>query len=112
VTNSGQLSPVGGGVAGRFTINGNYVQTASGVLNIDIGGYTPGDEYDQLVISGSASLNGTLNVFLINFTPLTNDTFQILTCGMPLSGRFMNENVGARFRPPVYNTMDVTLVAN
>jgi hypothetical protein len=113
VSNSGQIDPGTDGTAGVLTIHGNYTQTASGVLNIDIGGRTAGAEYDQLVVSGSVSLDGTLNVFLIGgFTPMTGDSFQIVTSGMPLSGAFANANVGPSFMPPAYDAMDVTLVAN
>jgi hypothetical protein len=110
VTNSGQINPGGSGTAGVLTINGNYTQTASGVLNIDIGGTGSGN-YDQLVVSGSGNLDGTLTVFMINgYNPLSGDTFQIVTSGMPLTGTFATVNVGP-FQPPIYDPMDVTLMA-
>jgi hypothetical protein len=111
--NGGQINPGGIGVAGILTINGNYTQTATGVLNIDIGGTAAGSGYDQLVISGSATLAGTLNVNLINgFTPTTGATFPILTCGASRTGTFGTVSLGPRFRvPPTYDAMDVTLEA-
>ena len=62
VTNGGQVIPGGTGAAGTSTINGNYTQTATGTLDIDIGGTTAGSQYDQLAVSGTASLGGTVNV--------------------------------------------------
>ena len=54
VTNGGQVIPGGAGDAGTLTINGTYTQTASGSLDIDIGGLTAGTQYDQLAVSGPA----------------------------------------------------------
>ena len=53
VTNAGQVIPGGTGAAGTLTINGNYTQTATGTLDIDIGGTTAGSQYDQLAVSGT-----------------------------------------------------------
>jgi len=61
VDNAGQINPGTDGMPGFLTINGNYTQTANGVLNIRIGGNVAGTDYDQLVVSGSVSLDGTLN---------------------------------------------------
>jgi hypothetical protein len=80
VTNAAVLTP--GDSPGILHINGNYTQTADGVLNIEIGGLTAGTQYDRLVVSGSATLNGTLNVILLNgFLPSPGDSFQVLTFG-------------------------------
>jgi len=78
VNNGGQVSP--GASPGILSITGGYTQTPAGVLNIEIGGVTAGTQFDQLQIGGSATLNGTLNVSLINsFVPATGNTFPILT---------------------------------
>jgi hypothetical protein len=99
-------------LAAVLTITGSYTQTGAGVLDITIGGTGMG-QYGQLMVSGSVSLDGTLNVFLLgNFTPMTGDSFQIVTSAMPLSGTFANANVGPSFMPPTYDAMDVILVAN
>ena len=68
VTNHGALSP--GESTGALHINGNYTQTSTGKLQIEIGGTTPGIEYDQLLVTGGVALDGTLGVSLINtFAP-------------------------------------------
>ena len=80
VTNGGQVIPGGTGAAGLLTINGTYTQTASGTLDIDLGGTTAGSQYDQLAVSGTATLGGQLDVSLINsFQPALGNTFQVLT---------------------------------
>jgi len=79
VTSSGQIIP-GGTAAGLLTINGNYTQTASGSLDIDLGGTTADSQYDQLAISGTATLGGQLDISVINsFQPTLGNTFQVLT---------------------------------
>ncbi len=80
VTSGGQVIPGGNGVAGTLAITGNYTQTATGTVLIDIGGTTAGTRYDQLGVSGVATLGGTINVTLINdFQPVLGNTFQPLT---------------------------------
>ena len=79
VSNSGQINPGNGG-AGTLAIVGTYTQAAGGTLNIELGGLTAGSQHDQLTVSGAATLNGTLNVTLINgFSPAVNDNFIVLT---------------------------------
>jgi hypothetical protein len=71
---------VGGGqFPGTLTINGNYVQDSNGALYVDIGGATAGSQYDQLKISGTATLNGTLDISLINGYKPSHGAFDILT---------------------------------
>ncbi len=80
VTSGGQVIPGSAGSAGVLAINGSYTQTATGALDIDIGGATAGSQYSQLAVSGTASLGGALNVALINgFQPALGNTFQPLT---------------------------------
>jgi hypothetical protein len=111
VRNAGQIDVGGAMAAGLLTINGDYTQTAAGVLNIEIGGTRPGVDYDQLVITGTATLDGTLNVSLINpFMPPSGATFQILTFGSG-TGAFAVANIDPSFLPPRYDPMDVTLQA-
>src|SRR5262249_10292613 len=69
------------GAAGRLTINGNFTQTASGAINVELGGQA-GGQFDQLVISGTANLGGTLNVTrLAGFTPPTGSGLAGITFG-------------------------------
>jgi len=72
---------------GTLTLGGLTLNSDS-QTNIKLAGTTPGSQYDQVQVSGSASLAGTLSVSLINgFTPQANETFDILTGSTP-SGMF------------------------
>ncbi len=56
-----------------------YTQQAGGTLQIEIGGLTAGTEYDQVNVSGLATLDGTLDIQLLDgFVPDEGDTFDIL----------------------------------
>jgi hypothetical protein len=69
-----------------------YTQNANGSLNIAIGGLTAGTQYGQLAVANGASLNGTLNVTLINnFLPAIGNTFTILTTSAR-TGQFATVN--------------------
>lgn len=66
VLNSGTVSP--GNSPGVLTINGNFTQTNSGELIIEV---ASAEVFDQLIVSGVASLDGTLVV-----TPYEGYAFQ------------------------------------
>jgi hypothetical protein len=89
INNAGQVSP--GFSPGTITIVGDYTQTDSGAYAVEIGGLTPGNQYDQLAVSGHVVLSGALSVALVNgFVPHVGDTFAILhdTSGTAVSGTF------------------------
>jgi hypothetical protein len=79
VTNDGStINP--GNSPGLLTIDGNYTQNSGGILAIELGGLTPGTQFDVLDVNGTATLDGTLTVSLINgFAPTAGDTFTFLT---------------------------------
>ncbi len=67
----GNVSNVGATVSpgnspGAITIQGNYSQGPTGTLAIEVGGLAAGAQHDALNVSGSAALNGVLNVTLTN----------------------------------------------
>jgi hypothetical protein len=92
---SGGVVEAGGTVSpgcspGRLTIGGDYSQSASSKLDIEIGGAVPGASHDQLAIGGTATLAGTMRVSLVNgFNPISNATFTVLTAGTR-NGAFAN----------------------
>ncbi len=47
---------------GLIIINGNFTQTANGLMNMQIWGPVAGLQYDQLRVNGNAYLDGTLNI--------------------------------------------------
>lgn len=80
VTNAGRLAA--GTSPGQLTIDGNYAQTASGLLQIEIDGAaeTPGVDFDFLEITGSASFDGTLEfIALDGFTGTLGSSFTPIT---------------------------------
>jgi hypothetical protein len=64
---------------GTITINGNYTQTAMGILEMEIGGLLAGTQHDQLIVNGSAYCEGTLDMQKYNnFIPKERDTFVLI----------------------------------
>jgi hypothetical protein len=93
VVDAGTLTPADSlTAAGKLAVSGNYQQNFPGVLNIAIGGLTAGTQYDQLNVTGTANVNGTVNLSLINgFVPTIGTTFDILT-GSSVAGNFSTVN--------------------
>jgi hypothetical protein len=115
VQNGGTVEVGGAGAAGVLTIDGNYTQTATGVLNIELGDLTQG-EYDQLQVTGRAMLGGTLNVTLLaDFNASSGDSAQVLTFGSR-TGDFAAYNLADPGNnlvlSPVYDDVSLTLVVN
>lgn len=78
---------------GRLAIEGDYAQHDTGELIIELGGLTPGMQYDLLEITGDAALDGTLRVRLVSdFVPELGDTFTFLTAAA-VDGVFADEFV-------------------
>lgn len=88
---TGEASP--GNSAGKLRIQGTYTQGANAKALIELGGTTQTTQYDLLEVTGTASLNGTLRLKLINgFTPTPADTFTIVTGGS-VTGSFSSVTV-------------------
>jgi hypothetical protein len=65
-----------------INMGGNVSFGAGSKLKIELGGTTPGTQYDQIHVGGNLSLDGALQVLLINnFTPSLGNTFDILDWG-------------------------------
>ncbi|MSX01850.1 MAG: hypothetical protein F2813_01670, partial [Actinobacteria bacterium] len=80
VLNVGHVSP--GHSPGSDTY-GTYTQASSATLTMEIGGAaTAGVDYDQIIVSGAAALDGTLELRLLgSFAPAAGDVFNVLTYG-------------------------------
>lgn len=85
VSNGGVVAP--GLAFGALHITGNYTQTAAGRLQLELGGLTAGTQYDQLLNSGAVTLDGTLQVSLVGFSPAAGNSFHILDFAS-LTGKF------------------------
>lgn len=83
VINSGTVAP--GNSPGTLTVNGNFTQTSTGALQIELA--SPG-VFDRLVVSGNASLAGTLAVQSFGgFAPAYGQQFNFLQAGT-ITGTF------------------------
>jgi hypothetical protein len=115
VLNQAMVQP--GAPVGLLTITGNYTQTNSGTLAIEIGGAAVGSEYDQLQVNGTATLDGTLALSLVNgFDPAVGSTFVVMQYGS-VSGNYTlitGQDIGnGKMLVPTYNATNLTLtVAN
>lgn len=86
LSNNGAVSPGGTGAIGRLSVQGNYTQGSTGVLNIELGAT---DGFDQLATDGTVSLNGRLNVRGLNsFVPPVGSTYNFLAAPGSGSGTF------------------------
>jgi cyclophilin family peptidyl-prolyl cis-trans isomerase len=85
VNNLGTLAP--GLQNANLTVQ-SYQQGASGTLAIDIRGTTSDTHYDRLSVTGTAQLNGKLEVTLLNqFTPKPGDAFNVVAANL-ITGAF------------------------
>lgn len=94
------------------TQRGGYTQSASGVLNIDIGGLGAAN-HGQLNSTEGVALAGSFTVNLVNaYVPDIGDMFTIVT-GTSVTGSFDTFNGqligGGKQFTVTYNAMDVTL---
>ena len=77
--NAAIIKPGGPGAAGQLAFSGPMAFNG-GTVEIEIGGGTPGTQYDRIAGSSSATLGGNLNVTLIGgFTPANGNTFDVVT---------------------------------
>ncbi len=107
--NRGIINP--GSSVGILTLIGNLPQTSSCVINIELGG-TAATNYDRLLVSGTAQLDGTLNVQLVNgFRPVGGDVFTILSSSA-LSGTFAANNANLAGLGIIYTPTNVYLISS
>jgi hypothetical protein len=71
------LSP--GASPASVTFTNHVTFGPSAITRIELGGTSPGTQYDQLHVNGTLELDGTLQISLINgFTPAAGNSFDIL----------------------------------
>ncbi|MCA9168658.1 MAG: hypothetical protein KDB23_13375, partial [Planctomycetales bacterium] len=88
--NKGELS--GGNSPGILTFNvAEFLQRPESSLLAELGGSQVGTQYDQIRISGTTELDGTLDIrFLDRFLPAPSDRFVLLASEQGILGRFSN----------------------
>lgn len=109
VTGSGSIT--GGGLqlgsatvapghsAGTLTLS-SLSANASSTFSIELGGLTAGLQYDQIQVTGTATVNGNLNVVFINGfenSITTGDAFSLVSAAGGLNGTFTGLPDGAVF---------------
>ena len=116
VANNGNVFP--GASIGVLTVNGPYTQSAGGSLTIEItpnAAAGPGVGYDQLNVTGSASLAGALLVQPDLGTYTLGTAYDIVHAGGGVSGQFASltltsPGLGAYLAPSLtYQASDVIL---
>jgi hypothetical protein len=91
VTNNGEIrtfnstSPAEPGNV--TTIFGDYTQSGYGTLAMQVRGGAAGLKYDQINVTGTANLAGTLDISVNGFVPAVGDTVTIMNYGA-VKGRF------------------------
>ncbi|MBL9165074.1 MAG: aspartyl protease family protein [Planctomycetaceae bacterium] len=93
----GVVAPGNGTTTGTLSIRGRFANAHDGAVDIDLGGTSAGTQYDRLVIDGTAALEGTLNVSLVNlgggmFAPTLGNVFTIITAET-VGGEFSTLNL-------------------
>jgi hypothetical protein len=92
--NGGVLAP--GNSAGSTLVLGNYTQQSAGAMQIEIGGVGQGTQFDFVNVTGTALVDGHLDVSLINgFAPTPSQTFLVFNA-TSLLGVFNNAGNGQR----------------
>lgn len=107
VFNGGTVAP--GNSPGTLTINGNYTQSKSGALDIEIASTSL---FDQLIVNGHASLAGTLNFIEYGgFKFKYGQRFKFLQANS-IGGHFDDVNMPGHFRARLLEKKtSITLVA-
>ncbi len=98
---------------GRLRVVGDFTASSSAELRIRLSGTSVVSEYDQLLITGLATLGGKLDVRLIDgFVPNIGDTFSVVKFGAR-SGTFNQVSLptlpAGRYWRVVYGAVGVTL---
>lgn len=88
LTNNGILNI--GNSPGVFTVTGDFVQGADGSLPIEI----DSTGFDQLVVTGDATLGGELNVIILGGVTASSTTRTIIDAGTGITGTFDTINNG------------------
>jgi hypothetical protein len=75
----------------EVSFGGDLVFGGASSLTMELAGTIPGTQYDRLVVAGSASLAGALELVLLDgFTPAVGNAFEIIAAAGGVSGTFSN----------------------
>jgi uncharacterized repeat protein (TIGR01451 family) len=111
---NGTISPgTSAGILNSGTVFGLVAGTK---LSIELGGLTPGTQYDRLNVTGTVSLGGAtlLGSFINGFTPSVGNQFTIIQSTLPITGQFAQGTaitIGGEPFSIAYSTNSVVLTA-
>lgn len=89
---TGTLSP--GSSPGQLTFEGDLDLEATATLEIEIAGTTPGSEHDRVEVGGFATLEGALDVTLLDgYVPELGDSFAFLFASGAFDASFSEVNL-------------------
>jgi hypothetical protein len=75
LANSGTITV---GPASILTVGGNFAQAAPATLDVELGGAPATNQFGQIDVQGSATLDGTLHAGLVSgYTPSPSDNFTV-----------------------------------
>jgi autotransporter-associated beta strand protein len=90
---SGGASMMPGSSAGTFTVDGDYTQLLNAIMQIELGGTSPGT-YDRLIVTGMLDAGGVFEVTLLDgFVPQPGDVFDVLDFGTLVPGSAFDQIV-------------------
>lgn len=112
LNNDGVIAPGGTDLAGTFSMQGDFNQSKSGRIFIEIGGAAPIAEHDQMIVDGDVALSGSAIVKLLDgFVPAVGQQFEIITLtegGGTVAGTF-DEILPAGMFTASYSSQSVKL---
>jgi hypothetical protein len=84
-----------GNSPGLLTVEGNVALDAGTVIELEIGGLAPGTQHDQLAATGSITINGNLEIAVVNSgngfqLPGIGNPYTVLSAAGGLSGTVQN----------------------
>ncbi|HEY1376826.1 MAG TPA: hypothetical protein VGF55_08525 [Gemmataceae bacterium] len=95
---NGDLRP--GNSPARVTYDGEVILNPSARFDAELGGTTPGSQYDELAVFGSIAVGGQLQLQFINgFTPQPGESFKLIENRgvQSIAGTFAGLNEGSLF---------------
>jgi autotransporter-associated beta strand protein len=113
VASGGTLAP-GALAVSRLTLGSTLALQSGSTLAITLGGTTVGS-YDQVLVSGTLTLAGTLNVSTVNgFALAPNETFIILdnTSNTALTSGLFTNTIGTLYTDAAGQTFSINYVAD
>lgn len=91
LTVHGTLAP--GNSPGDSIVDGGLTLAPDGTLEMELGGYAPGGEYDRLTVTGLSTLDGILDIISLNSFSATNGaSFDLFNWEGGVDGKFVDIN--------------------